>query len=149
VRILEAATGRALVIRRGQLDPRDEVVGVASSTDGAHLVVIGNDAVARRLACEVCARFDDVPPLAEIRLTRPVTREERRASLGKTADCPAPTQEHQHHRGGEPCSLRSAEHGRRSGAEADRSSLIQRGCLSGLPDYPIPSDDHDEQALHE
>lgn len=81
LRIRNLPDGTELVTLRGH---GASVEQVAFRTDRTGLLVAYGDGTVRLIDCEVCGPIDDVRAMADSRVTRPLTTEERGTYLGET-----------------------------------------------------------------
>ncbi len=85
-RVWETATGKLIEILRGH---SDIVTDAAFSPDGKTIVTTG-DTTARLYECIACAPLDELLKLADARITRELTCEERVTFLHETIECQNP-----------------------------------------------------------
>jgi WD40 repeat protein len=83
-RVWDAATGKVLAVLRGHAG---EVTSAQFSLDGKKVVTAGVDGKARLYL----VYLDDLITLAEARITRELTCEERVQYLHENLSCPTPT----------------------------------------------------------
>ncbi len=80
VRVWDEKTGKPLSIERSHEQP---VNRVAFGADGKSILPASDDRTAKTSRCQTCGSIDDVLALANRRVTRGLTREERRTFLGE------------------------------------------------------------------